>query len=176
MEAFRKGVRGPTRALPCRLVVVAFSVITVPHSVTSVAACGYECTMGHMCHNRFADAQDVGLAEANMRGADLTAATLIAADSSGSDLHQANLSQANLTAVTVSDNSSPLGLVTRLTEANLRGADLGYVGGEVTNEGLGLRPESLKGATMPDGQKYEDWIKSKDRRQDGEDSSPSQQI
>ena len=28
--------------------------------------------------------------------------------------------------------------------------------------------KSLKGATMPNGQKYEDWLKSKDRAEDGE--------
>ena len=32
---------------------------------------------------------------------------------------------------------------------------------------------SLEGATMPNGQKYEDWLKSKDRGEDGKnDGSP----
>jgi hypothetical protein len=31
----------------------------------------------------------------------------------------------------------------------------------VTNEQLQQQAASLKGATMPDGQKYEDWLKSK---------------
>jgi hypothetical protein len=61
MEAFRKGVCGLARALLCRLVVAAFSVITVPHRVTSVTGYGHRYAMGHMCHNRFADAQDVGV-------------------------------------------------------------------------------------------------------------------
>jgi hypothetical protein len=67
MEALRKGGRGPTRTLLCRLVVVAFSVVTTPHSATSVAACGYGCTMGYMCHSRFADAQDVGVPQIKVK-------------------------------------------------------------------------------------------------------------
>lgn len=67
MEAFRKGVCGLARALLCRLVVVDFSVITVPHRVTSVAAYGHGCAMGPMCHSRFADAQDVDVPQIEVK-------------------------------------------------------------------------------------------------------------
>jgi hypothetical protein len=67
VEALRKGVHGPTRTLLCRLDVVAFSVITAPHPATSVAACAHGCTMGHMCHNRFANAQDVGVPQIKVK-------------------------------------------------------------------------------------------------------------
>jgi hypothetical protein len=32
--------------------------------------------------------------------------------------------------------------------------------------------KSLKGATMPNGQEYEDWLKSKGRGEDGKNSGP----
>ena len=65
--------------------------------------------------------------------------------------------------------------------ANLRGADLSNVnlsganlkGANVTEEQL-AKCKSLKGAIMPNGQKYEDWLKDKEgRREDGENSGPS---
>jgi hypothetical protein len=46
-----------------------------------------------------------------------------------------------------------------LQEANLQGAIL--QGAKVTANQLGVT-RSLKDATMPDGQKYEDWIKVKE--------------
>jgi len=77
---------------------------------------------------------------------DLTGADLSFAQLNGVDLSNANLSQANLHA------------------ANLDGA-LG-----TTNELLEQQTKSLKGATMPNGQKYEEWLESKGR---GQPSSPS---
>jgi uncharacterized protein YjbI with pentapeptide repeats len=59
---------------------------------------------------------------------------------------------------------------TDLTDADLAGAIL--AGASVTKERL-AQAKSLKGATMPNGQKYEDWLKSKGRREDGENSGPS---
>jgi uncharacterized protein YjbI with pentapeptide repeats len=62
------------------------------------------------------------------------------------------------------------------SQANLRNADLTNVDFReanlldaegVTNARLHQQAFSLKGATMPDGQKYEDWLKSKDRKEDG---------
>jgi hypothetical protein len=50
-----------------------------------------------------------------------------------------------------------------MREANTRGADLsganlwGATG--MSNKELERRAASLKGATMPEGQKYEDWVK-----------------
>jgi len=43
---------------------------------------------------------------------------------------------------------------------------------ETTNEQL-EQAKSLEDATMPNGQKYEDWLKSKGREEDGENSGPS---
>jgi hypothetical protein len=51
---------------------------------------------------------------------------------------------------------------TDLTRADLTGAE------GVTKEQL-EQAKSLQGATMPNGQKYEDWIEDKEgRKQDGE--------
>ena len=49
-----------------------------------------------------------------------------------------------------------------LNTADLKGATLGNAKG-VTNQELEQKAKSLEGATMPNGQKYEDWLKSKDR-------------
>ncbi len=50
--------------------------------------------------------------------------------------------------------------------ANLSGANLrGAIG--ITNEALEQQAETLKGATMPNGQKYEEWLN--DRESGGED-------
>ena len=54
-----------------------------------------------------------------------------------------------------------------LNTADLKGAVLGNAKG-VTNQELEQKAKSLEGATMPNGQKYEDWLKSKDRAEDGE--------
>ena len=75
-------------------------------------------------------------------------------------LEGANLSGANLTGVDLSD-------------ANLIGADLRgaykVTGVEtkqpITNEELVQQTKFLEGTTMPNGQKYEDWLKSKDQEQ-----------
>jgi hypothetical protein len=53
---------------------------------------------------------------------------------------------------------------------DLNGADLSEVNLSnswgLSAEELEQQAKSLKGATMPDGQKYEDWLKSKDREED----------
>ncbi len=59
-----------------------------------------------------------------------------------------------------------------MTHADLSGANLSEALG-ITNEELEQQAESLEGATMPNGQKYEDWLKSKGRGEDGENSGPS---
>jgi hypothetical protein len=59
-----------------------------------------------------------------------------------------------------------------LTGADLSGADLSdadlteAIG--ISGEELELGANSLKGATMPDGQKYEDWLKYKESRREDE--------
>ena len=59
-----------------------------------------------------------------------------------------------------------------LSDAVLSNADLSDATG-VDIEELERQAASLEGATMPNGQKYEDWLKSKGRREDGENSGPS---
>ena len=115
-----------------------------------------------------AELQDADLSGAFLGGADLSGADLSGADLSnaeglweegtdlwkrGAGLNNADLSNANLSGADMSNAS--------LSGANLKGAD-------VTEEQL-AKCESLEGATMPNGQKYEDWLKSKGSGEDGED-------
>src|SRR3712207_6525576 len=85
----------------------------------------------------------------------------------GADLHGANLGEAQLSYANLSRAN--------LSEADLSGADLsgadlsGATGW--TEEQLDLA-KSLKGATMPDGQKYEDWLESKANAEEGKNSDP----
>jgi uncharacterized protein YjbI with pentapeptide repeats len=142
---------------------------------------------------RDADLQDAYLRDADLGGADLSEADLSRADLSGANLGadlsgETNLSDANLQDANLSG--------TDLGGADLEGANLShaclrdaYLDGvdlsgaykvnnegskrPITNEELEQQASSLKGATMPDGQKYEDWLKSKGRGEDGENSGPS---
>ena len=59
-----------------------------------------------------------------------------------------------------------------MTHADLRGANLSEALG-ITNEELERQAASLEGATMINGQKYEEWRKSKVQGEDGEYSGPS---
>jgi uncharacterized protein YjbI with pentapeptide repeats len=120
------------------------------------------------------------LKEADLRGANLTGANLKEADlrkanlgvhvrrdertqqdvEKHTDLSEVNLSKANLHRGDLSG-------------ANLRGAYIQAKDGSkqlITNAELAQRTRSLKGAVMPNGQKYEDWLKS--RGEDGENSGP----
>jgi hypothetical protein len=104
------------------------------------------------------------LSEANLTGvADLSRANLSYAYLFDTDLSYANLSHVNLNGANLNG--------AKLFEANLFGADLSEAWGW-TEKQLG-EARSLKGATMPNGQKYEDWLKSKGRGEDGENSGPS---
>jgi uncharacterized protein YjbI with pentapeptide repeats len=82
-------------------------------------------------------------------GADLRGAVLREAD-----LREVDLSSADLTGAD-------------LSSANLRGAT------GITNEELAQQASSLEGTTMPNGQKYEDWLKSEGSREDGGNTGPS---
>jgi uncharacterized protein YjbI with pentapeptide repeats len=86
------------------------------------------------------------LRKANLERADLTSAVLRKANLSGANLSEANLEQADLEEAT-------------LIGADLSNANLSIAVG-ITNEELDQQAASLKGATMPNGQKYEDWLKS----------------
>jgi uncharacterized protein YjbI with pentapeptide repeats len=82
-------------------------------------------------------------------GADLSGADLPGADLSGlADLSRANLSRADLNGTDLSGSY--------LIEANLRNAK------GIIPDQLEQQVRSLKGATMPNGQKYEDWLKDKE--------------
>jgi len=78
---------------------------------------------------------------------DLSGADLSSADLSGVDLRWAWMDFANLE-------------LADLSNANLRNADLSNAH-KITNEELERQAASLKGATMRNGQKYEDWLKDK---------------
>src|SRR5829696_8619740 len=88
------------------------------------------------------------LREADLSGANLSNAFLDDADLSGTDLSEANLSDAYLGKADLHEALA--------SGTNLRGAD------GITNEELDQQAASLEGATMPNAQKYEDWLKSKD--------------
>jgi hypothetical protein len=100
---------------------------------------------------------------ANLGGADLHEVDLGGADLKGAKLEGANLSSADL-------------IGADLRGAILRGA-YKVTGVEtkqpITNEELVQQTKFLEGATMPDGQKYEEWLKSKDRGEDGKNEGPS---
>jgi len=78
----------------------------------------------------------------------------------GADLHSADLRGADLSNATLytADYTADL------SGANLRGATA------LTDEKIAAA-ESLEGATMPNGQKYEDWLKS--RGEDGKNCGSS---
>jgi Pentapeptide repeats (8 copies) len=77
----------------------------------------------------------------NLNGANLSGADLESADLSDADLSDAALSEAGLR-------------IADLTNANLQSV-------AAISSGFELEAKSLEGATMPNGQKYEDWLKSK---------------
>jgi uncharacterized protein YjbI with pentapeptide repeats len=88
---------------------------------------------------------------ANLKEANLQRAFLPRASLGGADLQRANLYKADLQGADLNGAN--------LQGANLDGAYLQRA--KITDEQLtGMR--SLKGATMPAGQKYEDWIKAKE--------------
>jgi len=99
------------------------------------------------------------LHNARLLRTDLSYANLGEAYLRGADLSDANLSHARLEKTLLYDRRFPE------DTADLSGADLSYVylkDATVTEEQL-VQAESLEGATMPNGQKYEDWVKSKDQ-------------
>jgi uncharacterized protein YjbI with pentapeptide repeats len=123
---------------------------------------------------RFAKLSDAHLPSANLRNAMLSGANLSSADLTYANLRAgrlgvANLSHANLSHANLSEaNLSHADLSgADLSNADLRGADLGDARG-VSNEALEQQAKSLEGATMPNGQKYEDWLKDRENRQQDE--------
>jgi uncharacterized protein YjbI with pentapeptide repeats len=121
-----------------------------------------------------ADLRRADLYHANLYGADLRGAHLYGADLSHANLYRADLSHANLNEANLrwaalrraflsGTSLSGAGLIrTNLYAANLSGAK------GITKEQL-EHVKSLEGATIPDGQKYEDWLKDKESdKEDGE--------
>jgi uncharacterized protein YjbI with pentapeptide repeats len=96
-----------------------------------------------------ADLTSVNLQDANLESANLESANLESANLRGANLRGANLRGANLRG------------------ANLDEADL-YGAFDISEEQLADQSRSLTHATMPNGQKYEDWLK--DRESNEEDA------
>jgi uncharacterized protein YjbI with pentapeptide repeats len=91
---------------------------------------------------------------ANLSGADLSRAVL-----SGADLTGADFGEANLAGVTFSGAN--------LSQTNFERAT-GIIEEELAQHAL-----SLEGTIMPDGQRYEEWLKDRESRaEDGDNSGP----
>jgi uncharacterized protein YjbI with pentapeptide repeats len=108
------------------------------------------------------DFSGANLSRANFRQApDLSNADFRGADLAGADFRGAVLPGAKLTVYTLSDT-------------NFEGADLrdalvtDRANNTVSIELFARACKSLKGATLPNGQKYEDWLKDKASRREGE--------
>src|SRR5215203_2759466 len=126
---------------------------------------------------RGANLTEANLHQAILLHANLVKANLYKADLSGAMLDEADLISANLTQarVTALDVSGQKTVVIRadLTEANLTDAE-GVTNAWIDRGGIYFqRAPYLQRATMPNGQKYEDWLKSKDRKEDGENGGSS---
>jgi uncharacterized protein YjbI with pentapeptide repeats len=104
----------------------------------------------------YADLRGAALFDANLSNANLSNAKLSDAELSVADLSDANLLGANLSNAYLW--SANLGGVT-LFDADLSDADLSGAYG-LADEQIAAA-NTLAGATMPNGQKYEDWIKDK---------------
>jgi uncharacterized protein YjbI with pentapeptide repeats len=110
---------------------------------------------------RFADLRDTHLVKRHILiNTDLDRAELDNAQLDDAKLNNAKLTRATLTGADLSG--------TDLSGADLTGADLSNAQGVSCQQMQGA--ESLEDATMPNGQKYEDWLKSKGCREDGENS------
>jgi uncharacterized protein YjbI with pentapeptide repeats len=102
----------------------------------------------------------------NLQGADLRNAVLEGADLSSADLSGADLTSASV----VHPRAAPSEELRRLAKA--QGLDLDLEG--ENNLWLEYMTDSLEGALMPNGQKYEDWLKDKEARaEDRENLGPS---
>jgi len=129
----------------------------------------------------YANLRGMSLApETYLRGVDMEAADLTGADLSDTILYEADLDDAILKEADLKGANLRVASLqtTDLSEANLRGAKLDYAtltdAKGITNEELEQQAASLEGATMPNGQKYEDWLKDKEgRSEDKKDSGGS---
>jgi len=131
---------------------------------------------------------DADLSEANLRGANLGEANLNPANLSGADLSEAILGGANLILADLSEADLRGARLFKadLSGANLRGANASGACLEsadlaetdltatnlsdaqhITSEELVQQASILAGATMPNGQKYEEWLKSRGEENSG---------
>jgi uncharacterized protein YjbI with pentapeptide repeats len=130
------------------------------------------------------DLSNARLSYADLSGArllhtDLSNADLLWADLSNADVNSCDLSSADLKGAYMRDarlifvhlNDARLSSAT-LVNTDLSLSDLTRAEG-INNEELEQQAASLTGATMPNGQKYEEWLKSKGREEDGENTGPS---
>jgi uncharacterized protein YjbI with pentapeptide repeats len=109
---------------------------------------------------------DADLSGARLNGANLFGANLSKANLGGTHLDTAYLIKANLSGANLSGAHLPEVKLydpncCESSEANLSGADLSnanLTGASVTDKQL-EQAKSLQGATMPNGQKYEEWLK-----------------
>ena len=111
-----------------------------------------------------ADLRRADLSEAFLAQVDLRTADLGGADLRRTNLHRGYMSGVNLNGADL--RGAYLGR-TNLNGAYLPGADLSDAKG-VTNDQLHKTTRSLERATMPSGQKYEDWLKDKEGTGDDE--------
>jgi uncharacterized protein YjbI with pentapeptide repeats len=114
-----------------------------------------------------ADLSDANLCKANLSGANLRNALLNYACLRDANLYDANLYLAHLYGANMkkADLRHASMVDTTLDFANLTNADLRGVTGQ-TSEELDQHAifGRLEGATMPNGQKYEDWLKDREKR------------
>jgi uncharacterized protein YjbI with pentapeptide repeats len=128
------------------------------------------------------------LIEANLIEANLSEAALWSAALYNADLSEADLSRANLVGAGLSGSGPSAAPLFRLglSLANHDGAEDGTAllrGAGLTEADLRVdkgwtekqlaAAKSLQGAIMPDGQKYEEWLKSKGHTEDRENTGPS---
>jgi uncharacterized protein YjbI with pentapeptide repeats len=115
---------------------------------------------------RNADLRGANLSDANLRDSVLVGANLLPYD----ETQPAKLNAPNLLSGADPSNIDPSN--DHLKPTNLRGAGLSNAdlsGAYLTGAGVAEQQldtcKSLQGATMPNGQKYEDWLKSKDQEE-----------
>jgi hypothetical protein len=110
--------------------------------------------------------QGTNLSLAQVGEADLRDAHLNDAKLNGAYLYDTDLSGADMSGADLSDAEGRFESGARMKRTSLDGADLSGVdltNARITEEQL-REAESLEGATMPDGRKYEDWLKDKEGR------------
>ena len=106
------------------------------------------------------------LSRADLRRAHLVRANLHEANLREANLHEANLREANLheAVLTEADLTGADLTAADLRDAKLGGANLGGATLEgalgIANDELRRQASTLEGTTMPDGQKYEEWLKT----------------